>query len=192
MAALLLPVQRHVGGIDIEHQFLGRLGLAGDELLHQHFVQCSRMLGRGRRLQTAEGRRAGQRLSAAHGRLHHQIVAQHVVVAHVRPAQAQAVDALRQQAVHAVPHAGTAALITKRQRRSAGQTQSFIDPLEQQHAAVADDVTAVECGLDHTSSNPSELNGPIGTLWHRQSSVAIGGEIPMTTGSATRLPTYRS
>ena len=40
VAPLLLAVQRHVGGIDVEHQFPGRLGVAGDELLHQHFVQC--------------------------------------------------------------------------------------------------------------------------------------------------------
>ena len=47
-------------------------------------------------------------------------------------------------------------------------------------------------GLDDAPSNPSKLNGPISTLCHRQSSVAIGGELPMTTGSATRLPIYCS
>ena len=67
-----------------------------------------------------------------------------------------------------------------------------IDLLEQQHAAVADDVATVECGLDDTPANPPKLNGLISTLWHRQSSVDIGGQIPMTTGSATRLPTYCS
>jgi hypothetical protein len=93
---------------------------------------------------------------------------------------------------NAVLDAGAAALITQRQRRCARQPKTLVDPLEQQHAAVADDVATIECGLDHAPSNPSKLDGPIGTLWHRQSSVAIGGEIPMTTGSATRLPTYCS
>lgn len=167
---------------------LGRFGVAGDELPHQHLVQCSRVLGRGPRLQPAEGGRTGQRLGTAHGRLHHQVLAQRVVVAHVRPAQAQTIDALRQQAVHA----GAAALVTQRPRRSAGQTKTVIDPLEQQHATIANDVATIERSLHHAPSNPSELDGPIGTLWHRQSSVAIGGEIPMTTGSATRLPTYCS
>ena len=137
-------------------------------------MQRRRLRWRGAGLQPAERGRRGQGLSAAHGRLHHQIAAQHVVVAHVRPAQAQAVDALRQQAVHAVLDAGAAAPITERKRRCAAQAQPFIDLLEQQHATVADDVATVECGLDNTSANAAKLNSLIGTLWHRRSSVFIG------------------
>ena len=105
VAAFLLTVQWHVSGIDIEHQFLGRLDVAGDELPHQHLVQRGGVLGRGARLQTAERGRRAQWLGAAHSGLQHQIVAQNVVIEHVGPAQAQAVDSLRQQCVHAVPHA---------------------------------------------------------------------------------------
>jgi hypothetical protein len=190
--ALLLTVQRHVGGVDVENQLLGRLGVAGDELLHQHTVQCGCMRRRGPGLQATQGRAAGQRLGTAHRRLHHQVLAQHVVVAHVRPAQAQAVDALRQQAVHAVLDAGVAALVTECAGCCAGKSNAFIELLEQQHAAIADDVTTIERGLNDTASNLAEFNGLIGTLWHRQSSVAIGGQIPMTAGSARRLPTYCS
>ena len=100
-----------MGGVDVEHQLLGRLVVAGDELLHQHFLQRSRMRGLGRRLQPAAGGRTAQRLGTAHGRLHHQVVAQRVVVAHVRPVQAQAIDALRQQAAQIVLDAGGAALV---------------------------------------------------------------------------------
>ena len=57
--------------------------MAGKELLHQHFVQRSRVFRRGSRLQAIERGRRTQWLVAAHGRLQHQIVAQHVVVAHV-------------------------------------------------------------------------------------------------------------
>ena len=192
VAALLLAMQRHMGGIHIEHQLLRRLGVAGDELLHQHAVQRCSMFGRGSRLQATERGRTGQRLGAAHGRLHHQIAAQHVVVAHVRPAQTQTVDALRQQAAQVVLDTGHATLVAQRQSSRAGQTKTLIDPLEQQHAALTDDVTAIECGLDYTPSNPSKFDGPIGTLWHRQSSVSIGGEIPMKTRLGTRLPTYCS
>lgn len=39
VAALLITVQRHMRGICVEHQFLGRRGVAGDELLHQHPMQ---------------------------------------------------------------------------------------------------------------------------------------------------------
>jgi hypothetical protein len=114
------------------------------------------------------------------------------VVAHVRPAQAQAADALRQQAVHAVLNAGVAALAAERQGCRAGQTKTLIDPLEQQHTTIAGDVFTIERSLDDTTSDPSRIAGPIGALWHRQSPVATGGEIPMTTGSATRLPTHCS
>jgi hypothetical protein len=86
VAALVLAVHRNVRAVDIKHQFLGRLGMAGNELLHQHFVKRSGMLVRSILPQAAERGCRPWRLAAADGRLHHQIVAQPVVVAHVRPA----------------------------------------------------------------------------------------------------------
>jgi hypothetical protein len=103
------------------------------------------------------GDRTGQRLGTADGRLHYQVLALHVVVAHVRPALAQAVDALCQQAVNAVPDAGAAALVAQCQSGGAGQTQAPVDLLEQQHATIANDVATVECSLHHALSNPSKL-----------------------------------
>jgi len=52
--------------------------------------------------------------------------------------------------------------------------QPLDDPLEQQHAAVADDVAAIKRRFHHTAANTPELNNLIDTPWHRQSSVAIG------------------
>ena len=130
MPALLLTVQRHMGGVDVQHQLPGSLGVAGDELLHQHTVQCGCMGCRGPGLQAAQGRPAGQWFGTAHGRLHHQVVAQHVVIAHVRPAQAQAVDALRQQAVHVVRNAGAATLVAHCAGCCTGQSNAFIEFLQ--------------------------------------------------------------
>jgi hypothetical protein len=87
--------------------------------------------------------------------------------------------------------AGSAAIVAKGKGRCARQAQPFIDLFEQQHAAITDDVATIKCSLHHTPANTTEFDGLIGTLWHRQSSVGIGGEIPMTTRLGTRLPTYR-
>ena len=126
--ALLLAGQ-HVGGVDVEHQLLGRFGVAGVGLLHQHTMQCGCMRCSAASLHATQGRTAGQRLGAAHCRLHHQVIAQHVVVAHVRPAQAQAVDALRQQAVDAVLKAGAAPLVAECVGCRAGQSNALIELL---------------------------------------------------------------
>jgi hypothetical protein len=122
-------------------------------------------------------------------RLHHQIVAQRVVIANIRPSQAKSVDALRQQTAKVVLHAGAAAFVANRTSRRAAQTQPLIDLPEQQNPAIADDVAAIERRFNYTSANAPEFNALIGTLWHRQSSVDIGGQIPMTTRLGTRLPT---
>lgn len=82
------------------------------------------------------------------------------------------------------------ALITKLPGRCVGQPEPLIDSLEQQYATIVDDVATVKFGLNDTPAHPPEFDSLIGPLWHRQSSVGIGGQIPMTTGSATRLPTY--
>jgi hypothetical protein len=76
--------------------------------------------------------------------------------------------------VNAVLDTGAAALIAKRHGSRTGQTESIIEPLEQQHTTVTDDVATIKCGLDNSPSNAPKLNGLIGTLWHRRSSVFIG------------------
>jgi hypothetical protein len=76
--------------------------------------------------------------------------------------------------MHAVLDAGATAFIAKGQGGSTGQTKSVIYLLEQQHTTVTDDVATIKCGLDNAPPNPSKLNGLIGTLWHRWSSVFIG------------------
>ena len=101
-APLLLAVQRVVGGIKVEHEFLGRSLEAGDELIHQNLVQAP---GGGRVspfLQTAQGGGAGDFAINTDCRLHGHIQPQCAVVVQVLPPQCQTVDALAQQVGHAV------------------------------------------------------------------------------------------
>jgi uncharacterized membrane protein YkvA (DUF1232 family) len=53
---LLITMQRHMGGVDVEDQFLRWFGMAGNELVEQHAMQRGRV-GRGsRRVQAAKCR----------------------------------------------------------------------------------------------------------------------------------------
>ena len=148
--------------------------VAGDELIDQHAVQRHGLRARGARLQAAQRGRAGQRIDPAHGGLHQHVVAQRVVVVQVFVATAQAVDALGQQVAQAVRDARRIARIAEHRRSRTAQPDALVHPTQQQHAAVRADVAALEVGLDHASPKPPQLHRPIGTLWHRQSSVVIG------------------
>ena len=48
----LIPMQRHVRGVDIEDQFLWRLVLCRDELFKQQAIQGDHIRTRGPRFQT--------------------------------------------------------------------------------------------------------------------------------------------
>ena len=48
----LIPMQRHVRGVDIEDQFLWRLVLRRDELFKQQAIQGDHIRTRGPRFQT--------------------------------------------------------------------------------------------------------------------------------------------
>ena len=58
--------------------------------------------------------------------------------------------------------------------RRATQTNALIGAAQQQNATVRTDVAALEIGLDDAPAKPPQIHRPIGTLWHRQSSVEIG------------------
>ena len=162
---LLRAVQRHVRGVDVQHQLL-RCGLvAGDELLDQHAVQCPGLRACGAVLQAAERRRRGQRLVATDGGLHQHIVAQRLVVVQVLVAAAQAVQALRQQVAQAVADALGVARIGDRSGRRAAQPQVLIDLAQQQQPAIAAQVPAAEVGLnDAPAKAPETRSCPSYTL----------------------------
>ncbi len=187
----LLSVQRHVSGVDVEHQLARCLATPGDERLQQHPVQRRGMRGRGRALQAAERGGRRQLLGPAHRRLQRQVVPQRVVVRHVLPAAAQAVDALRQQAAHAVANTGGATAISEHSRCRARQPDALVDLPQQHHPAVADDVAAIKRSLHHAAPDTPEIHHALGTLWHRPLPplfVTFRVSIPLkrTTGSSGR------
>ena len=75
LAQLLLPVQRDIRGVDVEHQPAGRALVRGDELLDQHLVQRRALRARGPGLQPTQRGRAGQRLVSPQRRLHQHVLA---------------------------------------------------------------------------------------------------------------------
>jgi len=168
--AFLSPMQRHMGGIDVQYQLLRRLAVAGNELIEQHPMQGRRVFAGGRCLQPAQRGRRGQFLGAAHGRLQRQVPAQRVVVRDVFPAAAQPVHALCQQAVNAVAHACCAATIGKHPGRRSRQADALVGLTQQHHAAVADDVPTVKGRLHHPATHLADQHRRIRTLWHWQPS----------------------
>jgi hypothetical protein len=129
---LLLPTQRHVRCVDIEHQFFWRCAVAGDELIDEHALQRPSLCTGGPVLQSAEGRGRGQGLIATHGGLHQHIVAQRLVVVQVFVAAAQPVQALCQQVAQAVADAFGVSRLADRRGRRAAQTQVSINPAQPQ------------------------------------------------------------
>ena len=171
---LLLPMQRHVRGVDVEHQLFWRCAVAGDELIDEHAVQRPGLRPRGPILQAAERRGRGQGLVAPHGGLHQHIVAQRLVVVQVFVAAAQAVQALRQQIAQTVADALGVSRVGDRRSGRAAQAQVPIDLAQQQQPPIAAQVTAAEVGFDQAPAEAAELDLALRTLWHRQSSVVAG------------------
>jgi len=127
LALFLAAVQRHVRGVDVEHEFFRRRLMAGDELINQHAVQRNGLRPRGARLQATQRGRTGECIDPAHGSLHQQIRAQHVVVIEVFIATAQTVDALCHQVSQAVRDACRIAWVTEHRSRRAAQTYALVD-----------------------------------------------------------------
>ena len=101
-AALLLAVQRVVGGVKVQHQLLGCGVEAGHELLDQQLAQAHRCGSISPALQAAQRGGTGHFAIHANGRLHRHVQAQRLVVVQVFPPQRQAVHALAQHVAHSV------------------------------------------------------------------------------------------
>jgi hypothetical protein len=182
---LLRAVQRHVRGVDVQHQFLGGGRMAGHELIQQHAMQRHGLRARGPVLQAAEGGRRRQGLIAAHRRLHQQITAQRFVVIQILVAAAQPVQALREHLAQAMADALGVARIGNRGSGRAAQTQMLIDLAQQQQAAVAAQVSAAEVRLDDATTQAAEVDLVLRTLWPRRSSVVCRLRSPLTTRVST-------
>jgi hypothetical protein len=181
-AALLLAVQRVVGGVEVQHQFLGRDLEAGNELLDQNPVQAPRGGAVGPLLQSAQRRGAGHFAIHAHGCLHGHVLAQRAVIVQILPAECQPVHALAQHVAHAVLDEQRAARVGDAVRGRLDQPELAIDLAQQQHPAVACHAATVEAALHHTSAKTAELDRPnlnfFGTVWLRHCPLAHQDSTP--------------
>jgi hypothetical protein len=57
---------------------------------------------------------------------------------------------------------------------------------------ISQEIAAAEVRLDHTPADAADIDLVFRALWHRLSSVGIGGRIPVTTHLGKRLPTSAS
>ncbi len=174
-ASLLLTEQRVVGGVKVQHEFLGRTLETGDELLHQHFVQPSGGGSVGPFLQPAQCGRTGHIPIHAHRRLHGHVATQRSVVVQVLPAQRQSIDPLAQHVAHLVRDQQRTARISDAARCRLDQTELAISRPQQHDAAVTGHAATVKSAFHHTSAKPTKINGCrslcCGTVWHRHSSL---------------------
>ena len=74
-APLLMAVHRIVGGVDVEHDLLGRRLEGGDVGLHQNLVDAPGPGPLGPVLEATQGRRTGQHSVTLRRRLHRQVMA---------------------------------------------------------------------------------------------------------------------
>ena len=159
-ATFLGAVQRIVGGIQVEHDLLGRRRVRVEEQLDEQpldrgrvvadLVVARRLPGR-RVLEPVEGRLAGQRRAAgatggelAHGRGQHRVVAQLIVVDQILVAQRQAEHALADQGGEAVLDLVRRAVIGEAGGEPPDQADRPVGGAQQQRPGVRGDGAAVE------------------------------------------------
>ena len=174
--AFLRAVQGIVGGVQVEHDPLGRPPVGLQEQIDQQVGERLRVvgdlvvaLGRSHRrvLQALERALAGER-RAVHplGReplgeqRQQRIVAQLVVVAHVLVAQSDTADPLPHQGRTAVHHLVLLAPIHEAGRHPVDRTDRPIRVAQQQRAAIATHRPAVERRHHAAPSEASELELP--------------------------------
>jgi hypothetical protein len=153
-ALFLLAVQRVVGGVEVQHQLLGRSLEAGDELLDQQLAQVHRRGPIGPARQAAQRGRTGHLAIHAHGRLHRHALPQRLVVVQVLPPQSQTVHALAQHVAHRVRDQQRITRVCDAARRRRRQPDLAVRGRQQHHAPVTGHAATVEATLDLAAAHP--------------------------------------
>jgi hypothetical protein len=167
-APFLAAMDGIVGGIEVQDQALGHALFGGNELLNDDLVHAPSRFPVGPVFPAAQGGRAGQRHAAAQRGLDRQVAAQCLVVVEVFITQGQSVNPLPQQAQAIVVNTGLAPWILQDPGDRFGQAQATVDLLQQQHAAIGSDVTALKIGFDTAALTGWKLKRFLGTVCHRQ------------------------
>jgi hypothetical protein len=160
-AALLMAMQRIIGGIEVEDDLPRRTSMGVEKQIDQQGFDRLRVvpdLVIGRRLRLAqlepvERRFAGHRrtvlaprreLAGEHS--HHRVVAQLVVVEHIFVAQRDAEDALADQRWHRVHDLLRRPAVGEATGKAIDQPDCPITCPQQQSAGVRSDLAAIKCG----------------------------------------------
>ncbi len=187
-AAFLMTVQRIVGGIEVEHDLLGRRLMRCEEEIDEQSFDGGRGMadlvvarGRGRRvLEPVQGALAGERGAGLALGLElageHRVVAQLVVVDQILVAERNAEHPLRHHGLDAVLHLRLGAAIDEAGGEPLDQSNRPVGRAEQERPGVRGDHAAVERG--HVPKRPScrEVGrdatvidrGDVGALHHGQ------------------------
>jgi hypothetical protein len=159
-----MPVQGHVGGIEVEHDLPRRRSMGVQEQIHEQRLDRGGVvadamvaagLARGGVLEAVQGALAGQRRAARAPRLQlagehgqHRVVPQPVVVHQVLVAERDAEHALADQGGDLVLHALRRPRVAEAGGEAPHQAGGAIGGPEQQRASVGGDGAAVEA-RDH-------------------------------------------
>ena len=135
-ATLLAAVHRIVRTIEVQHQFLRRLVIGGDEALHQRLMRRPSPAPVRRPLQTANRRGAGQTPIPTTSRLQHQVVAQNLVVVDVFIAKRNGEHPLAQQTREAMLDLARLAPVLQTTAQPRQQSNTAVRQTQQQRPAV--------------------------------------------------------
>jgi hypothetical protein len=177
-AALLMAVDRVVGGVEVEDQRLGRAVMAGDELIGEHAGDADQGGAVDAVLQAAEGRGGCQRRvglgRASGGQLQRRVAAEGQVVVEVLVAAGDGGDALGEQGLLVVRDEFGPAGVGDGRVEGLEEAEAAFDLAEQQGTGVGGEPTAVEVGDDGPGSEPRKVQGVEATVCH-SGGLALGG-----------------
>ncbi len=172
--ALLLAVERIVGGIEVEHDADRRLAMGVEEEIDEQPLDRAAVVVElvvpvladlAGVLQPIERRLAGERAArlVEHGG-ERRIVAQRVVVDQVLVAERDAEDALAQQIGHRMRTAAAKAQIGEATSQPPAEPDRPVGRGQQHHAAVRRDRAAVESAHKFAAAGASEIELGLATL----------------------------
>jgi hypothetical protein len=177
-APLLLAMDRVVGGVEVEDQGLGRLGMGGDELVNQDLGDADQGRAVDAVLQAAEGRGRGERPALVGdlpgGQLQSGVGTEGLMVVEVLVAQGDGGDPLSEHGHLVVHDQRGPARVGDGSIEGLEQTESSAEFAEQEGASVGGEPSAPEVGDDGLGAEPGEEERVAATVCHSDGLAVVG------------------
>jgi hypothetical protein len=191
-SAFLFAVQRQVGGVDIEHNLLGGLGVGLEEHVHHEFIhrlfpECDLLVAilyaraQFHAVQRALACQRLLQLFPSRKDAEHRIVAQLLMVVEILIAQRQTVDSLREHLLNRMLDLVLIPAVEKTFCQAREQVQALIGLAQQERAAIGTDRPAVEPGHDFPSSGGFKSEAGLVTLCHSEGRPFFGSNCCVET-----------